>query len=66
VPGLVVVVVEEDHVREVGIVINDVGEVHHRFVALVFGNGIFSGRIIGHIDLGFPIRMIGRGQPCQI
>lgn len=38
-PSLVVMVVEEDHVRQMIIVIDDVGEVNHCFVAFVDRDG---------------------------
>lgn len=57
-PGLMMVVMKEDHVGEGVVVVDDVGEIYHRFVAFVFGNCVGRGGVVGHINVGFPMRIV--------
>jgi len=62
-PSLVMVVVEEHHVGEIMVIIDDVCQVHHCFIAFVLGNGERVW-VVGHVDVWCPVCLSeGRVQP---
>lgn len=82
VPRLVVVVMEEDDVRERVVVVDDIGQICHGFISLVDWNrqgGAGASRLgalllagalfdsVGYVDVWFPMGSLERGiEPREV
>lgn len=62
-PSLMMIVMEEHHIRQVVVIIDDISQIHHCLVSFVlwYGEG---GGVVGYVDVGCPVRLPERGvQP---
>ncbi len=58
-PGLGMVMVEENHIWEVEVMVDDVGQVDHCLIAFIYGNCVRGAWVISYINVWFPVGVIG-------